>query len=71
MGDNEYHIIEIINTILVVIFVIEVIIQIIAEGPRHFFFKFSNLWDFGVVLVSIIELLIKDSSSETSVFSSS
>ena len=70
MGDNEYHIIEIINTILVVIFVIEVVIQIIAEGPHHFFFKFSNLWDFGVVLVSLIELLIKDSSSDTSAFSS-
>lgn len=65
IGKDEYHVMEKLNITLVSIFAFEIVLQIIAISPQKFFRNCLNIWDFLVVLISFIEIIIKEKKEST------
>ena len=59
VSQNETNIIEKINTVLVSFFTIEQVLLLLGVGFKNFYKDLMNIWDFIIVLVSLIEIIIK------------
>ena len=73
ISQKENNIIEKINTVLVSLFTIEIAMLLLGVGVCNFIKDLMNIWDFIIVLVSLIEIIIKSkkgngSNSVASIF---
>ena len=59
MDNKEYKIIERLNLGLVSLFVVEILLQLIGVGLKEFFRHLLNVWDFLIIVASMIELTVR------------
>ena len=56
--ERRFH--EKLNIIFVGFFVLEIIIELFAYSPKEYFNKGENIWDFIIVLIAFIEIILKE-----------
>jgi hypothetical protein len=56
-ASNEYnYILNVLNSVFVVIFTLEAVFKLIAHGPRYYFHENWNRFDLLIVIVSLVSL---------------
>ena len=60
ISKNERRLHEKFNIIFVGIFILEIIIELFAYSPKEYFNKGENIWDFIIVSIAFIEIILKE-----------